>query len=64
MSHGKYARLKVILEENFHLNYTYYAMAHKCRIALLERRAYLCNTWKKRKWKGHRRPRWTAGPSQ
>ena len=36
-------------------------MAHKCRTALLGRRAYLFNVWKMRKEKGHRRPRWTAG---
>ena len=62
MSHGKYARLKVILEEKFPFNYTYYTVAHKCRIALLGRRAYLFNVWKMRKEKGRRRPRWTAGP--
>ena len=61
MSHGKYARLKVILEGKFPFNYTYYTVAHKCRLALLGRRAYLFNVWKMRK-KGHKRPRWSAGP--
>ena len=62
MSHGKYARLKVILEGKCPFDYTYYTVAHKCRIALLGRRAYLFNVWKMRKEKGHRRPRWSAEP--
>ena len=53
VSHGKYARLKVILEEKFPFNYTYYTVAHKCRIALLGRRAYLFNVWKMRNSKRH-----------
>ena len=62
VSHGKYARLKVILEGKFPFNYTYYTVAHKCRIALLGRRAYPFNVWKMRTEKGRRQPRWTAGP--
>ena len=62
MSHSKYATLKVILEENFPFNYTYYTVAHKCRIARLGRRACLFNVWKMRKETGHRKPRWSAGP--
>ena len=42
MSHGKYARFKVILEEKFPFNLAYYTVAHKCRIALLGRRAVHC----------------------
>ena len=61
---GNYARLKVILEEKFPFNYTYYTVAHKCRIAPLGRRAYLFNAWKMRKEEGHRKPTWTAGPLQ
>ena len=64
MSHGKYARLKVILEQTCPFNYTYYTVAHKCRTALLERRAYPFSVWKMRKEKGHRRPRWAAGSPQ
>ena len=62
MSHSKYARLKVILEEKFPFKYTYCTVAHKCRIALLGRTAYLFTVWKMRTEKGRRRLRWTAGP--
>ena len=36
VSHGKYARSKVILEEKIPFTYTYYTVAHRRRIALLQ----------------------------
>ena len=43
-NHSKYARLKVILEENVPFNYTYYTVAYKCRIAPSRKEGLMCVT--------------------